>query len=229
VRRHRWRLILWLSVGALVVLLVALVLLYQGLRSVPTGYRQAMQLDRPTLRKGSDQALRRASALASDIQRDGPWEAWFTDEQINGWLAVDLPENHPRALPEGVRDPRVQITSDHVALFCTVERAGQTTVLTLLVEPYLSEPDVVALRLRGARAGALPLPIGQATEQISAAARAAELRLVWQQAEGDPVALIHLPEPSEEDGRRATIERLELGEGQIYLAGTTEKRTDESK
>jgi hypothetical protein len=219
--RKPLRIVLWISVGGLVLLLVTLAMLYQATQTVPEAYEQALEIDPATLRQGSDELLRRASALASDVQREGQWEAWFTEEQINGWLAVDLPENHPDTLPGWVRDPRVAIDDGRVALFCAVERDDRRSVLTLHIEPYMAEPNVVALRLLGARAGVLPLPLGRVTEQVTQGARDAQLRVQWQQAGGDPVALVHVPELETDDEKSLRVERVEVSQGQIYVAGTT--------
>ena len=58
----------------------------------------------------------------------GRWQALFTAEQINGWMAVDLARNFPNTLPPGVVDPRVDIRPEGVTVACRyLEGAVATT------------------------------------------------------------------------------------------------------
>jgi hypothetical protein len=81
---------------------------------------------------------------------------------------------------------------------------------------------VVALRIIRARVGLLPAPLGQVIDRISQAARAMPFRLEWRHAGGDPVAMFSLP-PTEAN-RPVKIETLRLGDGEIYVDGTTQPR-----
>jgi hypothetical protein len=219
----------WLWISALVivalVLLVAgaLLALYAASQRVPQAYRQALMMETAEQVEGSDEMLQRATALASDVEREGQWSALFTVEQINGWLAVDLIENHADTLPPNVSDPRVAIRPDEVTVFCQFDHGRFKSVLSLSVDVYLSEPNVVAVRMRGARAGSLPLPLGDVLEQVTEAAGRWELPIRWRQAQGDPVALISLPTRRGDDGKRVELQDLRLGDGELYLAGSTSR------
>jgi hypothetical protein len=70
----------------------------------------------------------------------------------------------------------------------------------------------------------LPLPLKQVLDQISQAARQMDFHLQWQQADGDPVALISVPPPRDEKNQRVQVENLRLGEGEIFVSGTTARR-----
>ena len=210
--------------GLLLAVAAGLLLLYRGAQQVPEEYRRAVDVKRAALQQGSDEMLRQAAALASDVKQEGQWQALFTAEQINGWLAVDLPENHPRTLPEDMSDPRVVIKPDSVVLFCRFRRKNLESVLSLTVEPYMAEANVLALRIRRVRAGLVPMPLENVLAAVSKAARKAELPLQWRRADGDPVALVTIPQPRDEQNKVVEIESLRLGEGEVYLSGRTERR-----
>ena len=210
--------------GVLLVIAAVLFVLHQGARRVPKAYREAIEMDPAVLKEASDQMLRRATALAGDVKREGGWQALFTDRQINGWLAIDLVENHPDALPKSMSDPRVAIEPDRVMLFCRFRRGNIDSVVTVTIEPYVPEPNVLALRIRRARAGIVPLPLQKVLDAISQAAGRTELWLAWRQAEGDPVAMITIPPPRDDDAKLVEVETLRLGKGEIYLSGRTKKK-----
>ncbi|MDZ7617375.1 MAG: hypothetical protein U1E05_10240, partial [Patescibacteria group bacterium] len=83
----------------------------------------------------------------------------------------------------------------------------------------LDEPNVLGLRFRKARAGIVPLPMGSIVEQIEKASRDWELKLTWRQTDGDPVALITLPETLD-DGRVLRLEHVEVRDGEFHAAGS---------
>lgn len=219
------RLRLSLVIGGSSALLIVLVLLglYLAAQHEPEFFREAMEIDSAVLEKASDRMLKQAAALQSAARKEGRWEALFTAEQINGWLAVDRAKNHPNILPPAWTDPRVSIDLKQVIVVCR-KQGSLSRVLSLTIEPSVPEPNVLALRIVGARAGFLPLPLGQVRERISQVARDLQLQLHWRWAGRDPVAMLSLPEP--EDDLAVRIDTLRLGDGEIYVAGSTKRAKD---
>jgi hypothetical protein len=212
------------TVLCLVLLLAGggLLILYRASQHVPEFYGRATRADRAAQKDASEMMLRKAAAFVSDVGKEEQWKSLFTEDEINGWLAVDLVENHPEALPASVADPRVSIEPDRLTLACRYERDGWKCVFSVEIDVYLAEPNVVALRIRKARAGAVPLPLDDLLERIATAAGEIDLELRWQQAEGDPVALVSIRPPRGDDKRVVRIESIKLGDGEIYLAGSSE-------
>jgi len=196
--------------------------LYWASQRVPDFYRHALEVDPVRQREASDRMLQEAAALASDLKKRGPWRAVISAEEINGWLAVDLVENHPGTLPPRLSDPRVAIEPDHLTLACRFRRGTLSGVASLTIDVYLAEPNVIALRICKARAGVLPVPLKKVLDTVSQAVRGTEYRLQWRQADGDPVALISIPPPHDEHDKLIVIDSLKLGDGEVYLAGSTE-------
>ena len=205
--------------------LVALVLLglYFAVRHEPTFYRDAMETEPAVLEKGSDRMLKKIGGLQSAMTRPGHWEAVITAAEINGWLAVDLRQNHPNALPPQAQNPRVAIEPNEITVACRYNRAGVDSIVSLTFQPYLPEPSVVALRSVRCRAGMIPLPLKDVLDGISKGAATMQLRLKWAQAGSDPVALISL-QNDDDAARVVRIESLEVCKGEIHVSGTTERR-----
>ncbi len=220
---RKLRILFRIAICLAVVLVLLLVGLYFAARYEPAFYRKALEADKADLAKGSDRMVRQAAALQSVGQRDGRWEATITAAEINGWLAVDLPKNFPNTLPPSLHDPRVAIDPSGITVACRFRQGAIDSVLSLAVQPYLAAPNVIALRVLRARAGALPVPLRQVLDEISEAARAAQLALQWQHAGGDPVALLPLSADENAD-RIVRIETIELREGEIYVVGSTQRR-----
>ncbi len=185
---------------------------------MPEFYRKAMEADAAGQRPAAQRMDRQVLDLASRMHTSGRWRAIWTAEQVNAWLAVLLPQKLPHALPPEFVDPRVAIDRSGITLACRYRGPYGQTVLTLVVEPYVPEAGVLALRICKARAGLAPLPLGKILAAAAAAVRAADYRVSWHQSGGDPVLQIA---PAKD--ARARIEGLELRDGEIRIEGTTHK------
>ena len=167
--------------------------------------------------------LQQATTLHNSVRHEGQWHAEFTAAEINGWLATDLARNQPQSLPGGFHDPRVKIDPDGVTLACQIDRRGVHAVVSLNFDVYLDSPNVVAVRIRRARAGALPGRWARFFEAVSQAAGRANVRIQWRQAGSDPVALISIPPVDGGRARVIRVEKIQLVEGAVQIAGTTER------
>jgi len=214
----------WISIAASIGLLVLVVVGsgYYALKRPPSFYVRSLGVDPQVARRRSDEMLFRATSLRNEALREGQWQSTFTAEQINGWLAVDMVENHPGLLPDSFREPRLAIEPQRLTLAFRYNDGDLDAVLSVLVEAYLAEPNVIALKLEGARAGSLPMPLSQVVEYMSKALDQLDLKVQWQQSEGDPVALVTIPATLDEENRVLKLETLELRDGALFVAGRTE-------
>jgi uncharacterized protein YpmS len=221
------RFLVILLVVFLLGLLVAGLLLtwaYHSSQQAPEFYRQALKIEPVKAAEQSDRMLQRATALVGEVKEKSKWHALFTADEINGWLAVDLVKNHARSLPPDFHDPRVSIVPGELTIACQMQRGGFKSVLSLTLDVYLSGPGEIAVEIKKARAGRLPLPLGDVLEQISTAARRAAIPVRWEQKDGNPVAVFCLAALEAEQNRVVRVEQLTLEQGAIYVAGTTERR-----
>jgi hypothetical protein len=213
----------FLAVVSLLVVLAGLAAwLYWAAQQVPDWYEQAVAPNNPvTQKKASGQMEQRAADLVSGFESTGRWQVVFTEAQANGWLSYGLKKKHPDLLPEGFAEPRLKIEPDGITGACHVERGAVSGVVSLKVDVFLAEPNVVAVQLRRVRLGRVPWPLNRIMAGLSDAARKSEVPLVWRETNGDPVALIRIP--LIEGDKRVRIDSLKLDEGKLYLAGETER------
>ena len=189
----------------------------------PEFYRQAMKVE-PELQAEAGYELEQSVLeLSNETREPGHWQATFSDEQINGWLAVDLPAKFANVLPLGVASPRVAIRDDLIHIAARYKDKLVESVLSFSLEVNLTEePNTVAVTIRKVRAGVLPVPVRQFLDRISDAAQRSDIQLRWSQAQGDPVAFVTIPSQHENYvHRKIFVETIELHDGEIFLAGIT--------
>ena len=213
--RRKSRIILILLCGFVLLLTVGAFVLYRASQHVPEAYCEALKGDPVEQREAGEQLERQITALQTATQQPGRWEALFTADEINGWLAEILPEKFSETLPESLSDPRVAIRPDKMMAFVRFREGGFSSVITLTVEPYVPEPNVLALRFHGIRAGAVPWRLDEIVRGTTEAARQHDVDIEWRMVDGeDPVARIPI----------VGLDKCKLGRGELYLSGTIQDR-----
>lgn len=212
------------------ILLVLVVMLIGGLswviysvKQVRPFYTAALAIPKEKLDNGNREFLNRASRFQKNLRVPGEWSLLITDEQLNGWLAVDLANNHPDALPNEVQKPRVDIDPDQISIGAMIDREPFPVAASLDLKLQLTASHELALRVITARLGTFPWPV----ESIVAQLRRATTKQGWSVREttinNDPVLLLKPPPP--DDGKaQVMLEALELREGEIFLRGRTSAR-----
>lgn len=194
---------------------------------VPADYRLALDVKPEALAEAGKKFEQQVNSLYDEAQDLGVWEATFTDDQVNGWLANELPARMPQIIPRGVSDPRVLLREDEATLLCRYEKIFNQqsiqTVVSLAVDVELTdETNVIAVRLRHARAGLFSLPMEEVKQRITQLAANSRLALRWEEDDGDPVAIIVIPQQYEQLKARLTIDTIELRDGELHVAGRSE-------
>jgi hypothetical protein len=219
VRKSR-RIALTAGVGVIVVLMALGGWLWYSIHYVPEFYRHALSKDHAQLEKSNKQMLRLTAALRNELRRAGVWQARFTADEINGWLAVDVPKNHPDLLPPQIEEPRVGISPDAVSVGARYT-GSVTSVVSLEVSAHLPEENVVAVRIRKLRAGNVPWSIGRIIDEIVAAAGDLGIGVQQSQIDGDPLLLFSLSEYWEAQDRKVELVGLEFEDGAVVIRGRT--------
>jgi hypothetical protein len=221
----------YLRLAVLIIILLSVIAggagfsFYQAAQHEPAFYRSAMQAPPEIQAKAGDELEQNMLELRNEARTPGHWEAVFTDEQINGWLAADFPDKFPGTLPAGVDDPRVEIREGSVNIAARYEDKLVKSVVSIVLDICLTDgANTVAVTIRRIRAGSLPVPVRQFLDRISRSAERNSIPLRWSQTDGDPVALVTIPSQHEDYVHREIfVETIELRDGEVYLAGRTDE------
>ena len=145
-----------------------------------------------------------------------------TNRSTVGWPPT-CRRNSRSSLPPEIQDPRVVFAPGQLQLACRYAGSQLTTIVSLTLEVRLAEePNTLAVRICGARAGLVPLPLKQFLDHVTESVRRADLSLRWAQSDGDPVALVTFAESRpQDDDAQLLLERIEIRAGEIHLAGRT--------
>lgn len=216
----------WISVGVLLSAVGVAASSWWVLRQtrhVPDFYRLAAQENRSVSEAASRRLRQDFERLKSDASELGTWRAAFSDEEINAWLAEELPKTLPRLLAGGAQKPRILIEDDRVLAAARVKNRRIETVISCEVEVELTEqPNVLAIRISKLRAGALELPLERFLQNITNELAKGDIDVQWDLTDDGPVALLTIPSERPEYVRTPVIvESVRLVDGHMLLAGNT--------
>jgi hypothetical protein len=196
---------------------------------MPDFYARALVQDRMALERAGKELEHQAANLVGDVRRPGRWQAQFTADEINGWLAMAGEAANARLLPPQISSPRVCIDNDRAQIAFRWSKPLWSAIVHLETEVYLQSENVVAVRICKARAGWLPLPLGALLEDLIGAGRDIGFAIEQQQIEGDPLLLLTLPAAYDRSNKLVCLESLELTPNEIYVAGRCERGQTESR
>lgn len=208
-----------LVLGLAATILATVVALAVFVRSEPAFYRSVTVAgDQTRAETLARRMLSKGSAIHAASRRPGAWDAAITADEVNAWLAVDLPRNHGRLLPGGMADPRVAFSPHHVHVGVRMGSGWMSAVAWVDVEVRLRGVNQISLALVDARLGSLPLPRAAILSDISR--RLAALGLVTDLRRLDDRPLLVVSVPSTYDATAGgRLESLAITDGELLLAG----------
>jgi hypothetical protein len=217
-KTSKWR--LWVGTISVVLLTIPAVVWF-SLTYQPSYYRAMTRLSRAGRADRAKKFVAQSLQLRNDICNEPTWEAVFSDDEVNAWLAEDLITHFSDQLPPEVREPRLLFELDRITLAFQLHQRGINSVITVIARPRVPEGNTVELTLEKIRAGILPIPADNFLDRIIDYARCHGVDVEWSRKDGYPVVVMrYTPNLEREDVR---LEELQIGIGQIRLAGRSDR------
>lgn len=195
----------------------------QQTQHVPEFYARATETPSLVTVRASQQLNVEMEQLQVDAATIGSWHATFGDDEINAWLTQELPKKFPQLLAKGASDPRIIIAEDRVLAAVRYKNRRIDTVISCELEVELTEePNMLALRVKHLKAGALPLPLSNFLKGISKEAGKGDIDIRWDVTDAGPIALVTVPsEHPRYVSNPVIVESVRLVEGALVLSGHT--------
>ena len=160
---------------------------------------------------------------AVSTSEDQEWGHRFTDSEINSYLAEHFVQSQMSklTLPEGISDPRIVIERDNIRVAFRYGSGLWSSIVSIDLRVWLvkGEPNVVALKLVGFHAGALPISAQSLLESITKTCQENGVGVDWYRDEDAPVALLRFQ--AEQQHPTLELETIELEPGAIHIRGRT--------
>jgi hypothetical protein len=224
-RKWRRRVVVMLLV-LLVVVAGGLYSTYQATQQAPDFYTSIVEKpvaasSGPPVRAVAEKQIDEAKSAA---RKKESWRFEFTQDQINEFLARDLPEQFPGVLPASFKDPRIKIENGKMLLGCQYDSERFKAVIWVESEAVVGQ-DGKSIKLipKSAGAGMLPMPVSRLFERLNTLntqTRGIELAI-----EGEPPdAIVIRPQPGTipPEHEDYYIDAIRLEEAKLSLEGSWE-------
>ncbi len=212
----------WIVLGAVASLLLIIPgALWLSLTHQPTFYRALVEVPRDQREAKARRFVAGSLQLRNDISNERDWQAVFSDQEVNAWLAEDLITHFADQIPPAVHQPRVAFEPDRITLAFQLDRGPIRSVIWVVARARVPEDNVLALTLEKIRAGVIPISADRIIGPISSQARDHGLDVRWTRDHDLPTALIRFrPDQGRSD---VVLERLNIRQGQIRLSGRSDR------
>ncbi len=222
-----WKLLrIGMRVGVVVLSIVAMVgwLIYRSAQTVPEFYQTALAVSAEENATQGDVFETKFFDLQNAARSTSQWQAKFSEAEINGWLASDLPEKFPETLPSFVVDPRVTLNPSQLKLAVRYQTPRLSAIIVAEADVFTTEvPGQIAVRIASVRAGWLPIPVAKIADRITASLRQSNIRVAWTEENGSSVALLTLPPDFVKLGnRRVELESIQIMDQELVLIGKSD-------
>jgi hypothetical protein len=211
-----------LILGSTLALLVAIPCgVWMLLTHKPKFYRAMVKIPRAQRQKEARRFVAQSLQLRNDICNEPTWEAVFSDQEVNAWLAEDLVTEFADQLPPEVHEPRVMFELDRVTLAFELNQGSFNSVIWVVARPSVPEPNMLELTFEKIRAGVLPVPAEKVIDRIIAHVQEQNVDCYWKRVDGLPVVVVKYRPHFDRDDVR--LEQLQIREGEIRLAGRSSR------
>lgn len=189
----------------------------------PEFYQRALKVDPQLQKKYGSEMESKILDLRNSVIGSDSWSASFSEDQINGWLAWDLQNKFPGFLPSEVTDPRVELGDQSVTVAFRCDAKPFRGIAIVEADVFVTGViNQVGVRIKSIRSGLIPLPLAAFADALTEHARNSNVEIEWLTEEGDPVAIIDLPdELIRPGGDLIEVQKLEISKKQLHLAGAT--------
>ena len=187
----------------------------------PRFYRNMRALPRAQRAAKAKHFVANSLQLRNDISNERSWQAVFTDQEVNAWLAEDLMTHFADQIPAAVHEPRIAFEHDRVTFAFGLDRGPIRSVIWVVARVSVPEDNVLALSVEKVRAGMIPISVNRVIGPLTAAARDRGLDVRWVENEDPPVALIRY----RPDGGRSDVvlQKLTVSRGKIRFSGRSDR------
>jgi hypothetical protein len=196
---------------------------YQTAQVVPVYYQELLEQPPEELAEAGDQFESQLLEFQNVAIEVGEWQADFTQDQINGWIASDVPQKFPDAIPTNISKPRIALNENEVKIIFRFESTRFSGIVEASGDAFCTERlNEIAIRIHHLKSGLVSLPIAPWTDRISKMFEESRVPIQWTEDDGDMVALVQLPSNiSDEKDQKRIIEAIEIKSGSASFRGVT--------
>ena len=209
--KKRWRRILHILLAVSVLILLACLLILWLLQTVPLNYQTALAVENEVQQPHLVALQETVDNIKDDIWHRDKLVLEVSEQQINAWLATELGPQSSRALPEGIKQPRIKLGKHQQTLYFKIERPRFTVVISIVVRIELGDdPNTIEIHIVSVHAGSIPVRMKRAFDEIESAMARQGVDFQWKLGTNREVAVVTIPSQVRIKNKQKNISVSEL-------------------
>ena len=221
--KKRWRRIVHILLAVSVLILLACLLILWLLQTVPLSYQTALAVEKETHQPHLVALQETVDNIKGDIWHRDQLVFKVSEQQINAWLTMELGPQSSRALPEGIKQPRIELGKQQQRLYFTIERSRFTAVISIVVQIELGDdPNTVEISIVSVHAGSLPIRLKRVFDEIESTMAHQDVDFQWKPGTNREVAVVTIPNQVRIKNKQKNISVSELSIGDGFVEVTSD-------
>jgi len=193
------------------------------LQTVPLSYQTALAVEKEKHQPHLVALQETVDNIKGDIWHRDQLVFEVSEQQINAWLATELGPQSSRALPEGIKQLRIELEKQQQRLYFTIERSRFTAVISIVVQIELGDdPNTVEISIVSVHAGSLPIRLKRAFDEIESTMAHQGVDFQWKPGTNREVAVVTIPNQVRIKNKQKNISVSELSIGDGYVEVTSD-------
>ena len=206
-----------------VLILLACLSILWLLQTVPLSYQTALAVEKEKHQPHLVALQETVDNIKGDIWHRDQLVFEVSEQQINAWLATELGPQSSRALPEGIKQLRIELEKQQQRLYFTIERSRFTAVISIVVQIELGDdPNTVEISIVSVHAGSLPIRLKRAFDEIESTMAHQGVDFQWKPGTNREVAVVTIPNQVRIKNKQKNISVSELSIGDGYVEVTSD-------
>lgn len=165
------------------------------------------------------------TTVANEAQQPTDWQVVITQSEMNAWLAEVGKSEIPELQEARLSEPRILLDDESVT-FAIRSNVGSTKgVVSIAVEPMVTEGGELALTILETKVGKLTLPTSQIMQLLKEAQLEEQFYLRTKQSDATWTIIINLVQLFDAEKMIPQLTGIDLRDGKILIQGKTEEST----
>ena len=218
--KKRWRRILHIVLVVSVAILLVCLLILWLLQTVPPNYQTALAVENNVHQPHFVALHETVDNIKDDIWHRDKLVFEVSEQQINAWLATEFGSQSNKDLPEGIKQPRIELGKQQQTLYFTIERRRFTVVISIVLEIELGDdPNTVEIRVVSVHAGSLPVSMKRAFDEIESAMDRQGVDFQWKPGTNREVGVVTIPNQIriKHKQKKISVNKLSIGDGVVEV------------
>ena len=147
------------------------------------------------------------------------WQAELTEDEVNGYLAIEIPKHFPQLFSGGIRNPRVSLKNNKLAIASQIEQGMVSGVLDLALDIQFPRPNRCVILFQRAYVGLVPFSRETVRDIFAEGLQGGGRKLELTKVQGYPALIVDLGNDLKNQDFSLILREIRAINGTLVISG----------